>query len=65
MRFGVETMCYGEPPPWANLHVDNKLTTPLSDFKAKIKNWRCRSSRPEVFLGKGVLKICSKFAGEH
>ena len=24
-----------------------------------------RSSPPGVFLGKGVLKICSKFAGEH
>ena len=24
-----------------------------------------RSSRPELFLGKGVLKICSKFTGEH
>ena len=24
-----------------------------------------RSSRPEVFLGKGVQKICSKFTGEH
>ena len=24
-----------------------------------------RSSRPEVFLRKGVLKICSKFTGEH
>ena len=24
-----------------------------------------RSSRPEVFLGKGVLRICSKFTGEH
>ena len=24
-----------------------------------------RSSRPEVFLGKGVLKICRKFTGEH
>ena len=24
-----------------------------------------RSSRPEVFLGKGVPKICSKFTGEH
>ena len=24
-----------------------------------------RSSRPEVFLAKGVLKICSKFIGEH
>ena len=24
-----------------------------------------RSSRPEVFLGKCALKICSKFTGEH
>ena len=24
-----------------------------------------RSSHPQVFLGKGVLKICSKFTGEH
>ena len=24
-----------------------------------------RSSHPEVFLGKGVLKICCKFTGEH
>ena len=24
-----------------------------------------RSSRPEVFLGKGVLKMCSKFTEEH
>ena len=24
-----------------------------------------RSSHPEVFLGKGVPKICSKFTGEH
>ena len=24
-----------------------------------------RSSRPEVFSGEGVLKICSKFTGEH
>ena len=24
-----------------------------------------RSSPPEVYLGKGVLKMCSKFTGEH
>ena len=24
-----------------------------------------KSSRPEVFLRKGVLEICSKFTGEH
>ena len=28
-------------------------------------NDRSRSSRPEVFLEKGVLKICNKFTGEH
>ena len=28
-------------------------------------NWVLRSSHPEVFLRKGVLKICSKFTGEH
>ena len=26
---------------------------------------KVRSSPPEVFLGKGVLKICSKFTGKH
>ena len=26
---------------------------------------KTRTSHPEVFLGKGVLKICSKFTGEH
>ena len=26
---------------------------------------RNRSSRPEMFLGKGILKIYSKFTGEH
>ena len=31
--------------------------------KVKISNYR--SSPPQVFLRKGVLKICSKFAGEH
>ena len=24
-----------------------------------------KSSHPEVFFGKGVLKICSKFTGDH
>ena len=37
----------------------------------KLSTWRTsgvstsRSSRSEVFLGKGVLKICNKFTGEH
>ena len=29
------------------------------------KDFDNRSSHPEVFLGKGVLKICSKFIGEY
>ena len=29
------------------------------------KNSYVRSSHPEVFLGKGILKTCSKFTGEH
>ena len=40
--------------------------------KFTVRNWlfnslqiAIRRSRPEVFLGKGVLKICSKFMGEH
>ena len=40
------------------------------DFLSKIMQycWKeetNRSIRPEVFLGKSVLKICSKFTGEH
>ena len=31
----------------------------------KFKRSYIRSSRQELFLGKGVLKICSKFTGEH
>ena len=37
----------------------------LINYIASEKSNRYRSSRPEVFLGKGVLKICSKFTGEH
>ena len=29
------------------------------------KNTKSRNSHPEVFLGKDVLKICSKFTREH
>ena len=34
-------------------------------LKNKFENNIYRSSHPEVFLGKGVLKICSKFAGDY
>ena len=39
-----------------NYEVNWKLTTNHIVY---------RSSRPEVFVGKVVLKICSKFTGEH
>ena len=32
-------------------------------YKCKISDWR--SSRPNVFLRNGALKICSKFTGKH
>ena len=39
---------------------DRVLITPLT-----IVWYSFRSSHPEVFSGKGVLKICSKFTGKH
>ena len=36
---------------------------PLEEVDAYIGN--NASNHPEVFLGKGVLKICRKFTGEH
>ena len=34
-------------------------------FAENLVDDKYRSSHPEVFLRKGVLKICSKFTGEH
>ena len=39
-----------------------QFTLYMSD---RILNMSVRSSPPEVFLGKGALKIYSKFTGEH
>ena len=36
---------------------------PISAFSQNFSN--CKSSHPKVFLGKGALKINSKFTGEH
>ena len=36
-----------------------------NDMLAYKKGTPYKSSHPEVFLQKGVLKICSKFTGEH
>ena len=46
------------PPTWHLLDI--------RDYNLLIYWWcNIRNSRPEVFLGQGVLKICSKFTGEH
>ena len=44
-----------------------ELCRDIGDFAVfpVIKVRRNRSSHLEVFVGKGVLKICSKFTGEH
>ena len=46
------------------------LIFPLSDqvnseYGLFLRSFQCRSSRPKMFLGKGVQKICIKFTGEH
>ena len=37
----------------------------LKDMRSEISVSLSRSSRPEVFLRKGVVKICNKYTGEH
>ena len=44
-------------------HLNFNVFSNTSTWHALKAN--CRSSHPEVFLEKGVLKICSKFTGEH
>ena len=39
--------------------------TPHNEFYSSFQEPTFRRSHPEVFLGKGVLKICSKFTGDH
>ena len=49
----------GPPTSQANAEIE---THPLTAEKNPTK---CRRSRREVFLRKGILKICSKFTGWH
>ena len=50
------------PTKWLN--TLKEFGGSLSSFRDEVPN-NNRSSRPEVFLGKGVLKIWSKITGEH
>ena len=44
----------------------NKINNKWNGCKSSENEWwYSRSSRPEVLLGKGALKICSKFTEEH
>ena len=37
----------------------------VTNLKNKVNVLKYRTSFLDVFVGKGVLKICSKFTGEH
>ena len=52
-------------------YKDHSIVQSLAQIYESFENNNCtldvfvdRSSHPEVFLGKGVLKICSKYTGE-
>ena len=46
--------------------VQSRIYSKAHDLHRPMKTLdKSRISRPEVFLGKGVLKLCSKFTGEH
>ena len=52
--------------PW-NVYVTPlyKIIASMADHNQRRCQDLHRNSRPQVFLGKGALKICSKFTGEH
>ena len=41
VRYGLETVSYRTPLLWAKLPDEFKLATSLSEFKSKIKSWKC------------------------
>ena len=48
-----------------NQHRKPQLLNVFALNHFRVVTVSCRSSRPEAFLEKGVLKICSKFTGKH
>ena len=55
--------------PSKNFHITGKYLITKKRKRLQRQDWRdlshfSRSSRPEVFLRKVVLKICSKFTGD-
>ena len=47
------------------MKVQTEIKIIMIDVSCKDLLTKYRNSHPEVFLGKGVLKICSKCTGEH
>ena len=41
VRYGSETISSRTPLFWANLPEEYKLANSLSEFKSKIKSWKC------------------------
>ena len=50
---------------WLQYFDCNNIKYSKCSFNLILLNYVIRSSYPEVFLGKGVLKVCSKLTGEH
>ena len=52
---------------WWLIHLVSRLAMRALVHRLSVRNYcnKIRSSHPEVFFEKGVLKICSKSTGEH
>ena len=57
--------CFHQSVSSRLLRYDIILFIVFSISVLKVSLTSYRSSRPEVYLGKGVLQICSKFTGKH
>ena len=75
-RFLISKICYNKnlicliskfPKSMPNLKISSiSSSSTMSNLTRTLQKCfvKLRSSPPQVFLGKGVLKICSKFTGE-
>ena len=63
-RFKISWKLYlsGKTQYWLTVHYEKHV---LNIFENVVMFNLIRSTHSEVFLRKGVLKICSKFTGEH
>ena len=63
----IFTMIRDDHPSFSIVKQSLTMEYYIVFFVVQIETWcyQYKSSRPEVFLGKCVRKICSKFTGEH